>query len=333
MSHAPLRASLFESRVSANGPLPRELLVLASPAAAYGGTITRLRALIARISPRFSVELRPVRTPSDMLAGVRGLRAGVVPVAAGGDGTANLLARAMWKEGLRETPCAVLPLGTGNAFAHALGVGRMGVALEALAAGSVRAVDLMVTSHPEAPAALVSISAGFEGRFIRALAREQTWRRAFAAAHALRAAFEAPDREVELILDGRRFVERGQRHYNAGLYNLPCYAFGAVVHPGADGQDGRAEAVVHASAGSYWRALGKRARWREASVWGTAGGARRRRSPRMTRWERAWFEAPDGLQVDGEHVGPGCFEIRVVRAALQWLVPAGAAPASPMVPA
>ena len=60
-------------------------------------------------------------------------------IAAGGDGTVNAVAN-----GLARSPAAlgILPLGTGNVLAHNLGVARLSDALETLAAGEERSIDL-----------------------------------------------------------------------------------------------------------------------------------------------------------------------------------------------
>jgi diacylglycerol kinase (ATP) len=70
---------------------------------------------------------------------VAGLPDGALAVAAGGDGTVHEVATACVE---RDLAMGILPLGSGNDYVKALGVGTdLGRALEVLVAGKVRAVD------------------------------------------------------------------------------------------------------------------------------------------------------------------------------------------------
>jgi hypothetical protein len=108
------------------------LAVLVNANAKRGGR--RVGVQIARALPGASVRL--TKNIEEITAWLRVLPEGRAVLAAGGDGTAvalvNALARVTPPD--RELPImGVLPLGTGNAWAHALGAPKLHACLEALA--------------------------------------------------------------------------------------------------------------------------------------------------------------------------------------------------------
>jgi len=251
-----------------------------------------------------------VSTRAEARAVVRALGPGAIPVAAGGDGTVNLLAGALWEEHVDRT-MAVLPLGTGNAFAAPLGLGSLPRALAALDTGAERAIDLMVTTHPAAPVATVSLSAGFESRFLLGAASRRTWRRGLAVLGGLAGAALGRSTGIALATDGESLVSMGEAVYNVGLYNFPCYGFGWRMWPDADPGDGVAEAVVCRSARRYWRTLRR----------GLSTALPLDGDPSARRWRTARVESNGPLQIDGEVIAAGRFEVQVVRHAIRVLVP------------
>jgi len=215
---------------------------------------------------------------------------GTLAVAAGGDGTANLVAQALLQAAVPGSVLGVVPLGTGNAFAHSLGVARLDVALNTLVAGSAHRIDVMRTSHPRLPLALVSLSMGFEASFIRHYTRWRRGGRPLAGAMAAAAAAWS-SQAARIDLDGEPFVERGFPVHNAGLYNLPCYAAGRVMWPDADGEDGWAEAVACRGRREYWGIL------RQGLP---TAAPRLRGDPVARRWRSAEISVDGPIQVDGE---------------------------------
>lgn len=290
---------------------PRYLIVLHPGAEGGAG-----RAHVARIldhAPEIRVgsrivELRSVDEACDVLSAAE---AEVVPVAAGGDGTVNLIAQAVRQVRPRAALMGVLPLGTGNAFAHGIGIGVLPRAIAALRARVVRPVDVMCTTHAASPLALVSLSLGFEAAFLRDYARWRGYSRLGAGAAALLRSCAAHHDDVELTLDGAVFVPAGRRVYNAGLYNLPCYAAGRIIWPDADGADGEAEAVAALSVRTYWRILRRGLPTARTRVDG---------DPLVRRWRTARVQTSGPVQVDGEVVSGGAFDVRVEAAGLSVLV-------------
>jgi diacylglycerol kinase family enzyme len=217
-----------------------------------------------------------------------------------------------------------LPLGTANLLARNLGAHDPLRALQTLARGVVRRIDVMRTSDPHAPVALVSVSAGWEGRFIEAYAASRGLGRAAAGVYGLVAAgLRAEAVTLELnevtVLDGREAV------FSAGLYNTRFYAGGLVVSPNADPADGECESFVYRTAATYAAAMTRRLLWsgrlqariirdredRHASV----------DAPQSARWTAAVLVSAGVLQIDGEPRPPQCLALRVEPNALPILVP------------
>lgn len=227
-----------------------------------------------------------------------------VPVAAGGDGTVNLLVQALRMAEAGERPIGVLPLGTGNAFAHEVGAATLERGLELLLTGRPVARDIMLTTNPAVPLALLSLSTGIEDRAIRVLERRRRWVRPMRLLAGGIAGLTAPRTRAKLVVDGRVLTE-GEPVVNAGLYNTRRYGFGRVVFPGADPADGMAEAVVWNRLSDYWRALVR--------------GVRQEREDlgiRMAPWRAATLVAARAVQVDGEPGPGGTFEVRVAQRGL-----------------
>lgn len=172
-------------------------------------------------------------------------------------------------------------------------------------------MDVVHTSHPRMPVSLVGISAGFEGRFIDAWAR---WRSRGRAPAAVAASIRAwPGRGgTTLELDGWEVLEPSERVFAAGLYNMPLYAGGVAMNPGADPFDGIGEGVVYDTSAAYLRTVVAGAR-RETSA--PIHGVRRH----PWRTARIWSDGP--LQIDGEPVGRGAVTARLDPGALSLVVP------------
>ena len=295
----------------------RALCLLMNPGARSGRVVSRVRRLLSpwpRLRER--VEEAIVRTDADVASAVRVMADDAVPVAVGGDGTVNMVVRGLRTAGLEGRRIGVLPLGTGNAFAHSVGLTSPRRALLALAGGRTLAVDVMTTTHRRAALALVSISSGFEAALIADIARRRRLGPLVAAAAGMARSIGGRWRGLVMTIDGAAATDGNETYYNAGLYNHRCYAMGRVVHPTADPCDGRGEAVVWRSARRYWAALARGVEAGKEAAAGTDG------DPVTRRWARATIESEGDIQVDGEACGPaGSFEVRIETRALRVLVP------------
>ncbi len=162
-------------------------------------------------------------------------------LAAGGDGTANEVARGLLGT---HTRLGIVPIGSGNGLARALGIPlRPGPALRALETAAARAIDVgFINDRPFLNVA----GAGFDaavGRAFHERGRRGGRRGLLGYVHLsvreLRA-YRAP--RVVIELDG------GARHeldpFVLTFANGPQYGSRAVINPGARLDDGRLEVVV-----------------------------------------------------------------------------------------
>jgi diacylglycerol kinase family enzyme len=284
--------------------------VLIFAAAASGATTRPLRRLLALPALTGLTRVEMVAGLADALRGLRP-GSGEIAVAVGGDGTANLVARAL-RQHEASPVMGILPLGTGNALAHTLGIGSIERALAALLGGRARTLDVMTTSHPRVTLALASLSCGFDGHFLMRYARRRRLGRPLAAALALPAAIARPRDRIRLVADGADMVAPGEAVFSAGLYNISRFAAGRLVGRGADPGDGRAEAVVCPTGRCYLRTvMGGFDADRD-----DAAGERR-----CAHWREATLESSGPIQFDGEWSGRGCYEVRLDPGGLRVLVP------------
>lgn len=274
------------------------------------GRITRHVGRLLSAAPRAlrNADLRFVSSVGEAIACIAALPPGAIPVAAGGDGTVNLVVRALLGAGVKQRPLGVLPLGTGNVLAHALGVATTRGAVAALVRGGTRSIDLMLTGHPSASVAVMSISVGYESRFIHRMARWRRLGRPVGMAVGAVAALGSGNGGTSVTVDGERLVSPEETFCNAGLYNTAYYGFGRLVLPEAVPDDGEGEAVVHLCGRTYWGALLRGLQRPQREVPG---------APRYRRWCHATLATSLPIQVDGEAVGAGSFEIRIAPRALQ----------------
>jgi diacylglycerol kinase family enzyme len=238
---------------------------------------------------------------ADLRATLSALPPSTWPVAVGGDGTVNLLVRSLRDAGLGSRPFGVLPLGSGNAFAHAIGIGNVRRALLALARARVQSLDVMVSNHPTAPVALVSMSAGFESGLLGELSTERAWRRWSRVIPGLIRHGHRGWNNLDLNVDGDVVVSAHETVYNVG-----CTIFllrirqGDVARRRAQRWSGRSR--------DFFDGAFLLARARDG---GQDAGERGGMDPRWQRWRTARFASPVAFQIDGEVVAGGAYDVRV----------------------
>jgi diacylglycerol kinase (ATP) len=140
------------------GPGAR-LALLVNPVARRAGCTSRVEAAANVIRSRFQVDLIVPADPAAIAAAARAAASshdGIVVL--GGDGTLNRVVNAL---GGGAVPIGLLPLGTGNDFARAMGIPEEPVeAAERLLEGRVKAVDLLdVNGHLFCTAGLLGLPA------------------------------------------------------------------------------------------------------------------------------------------------------------------------------
>jgi diacylglycerol kinase family enzyme len=256
--------------------------------------------------------ISPVASIESAAALLRRLEPHQIAVAAGGDGTVGMIAGALLEPGVPELTLAILPLGTGNTMARALGILNVSHALQVLQHGTVRSVDVMRTSHPPSPVALVTISAGFEAAFIHRYSASRRHSRVWAGLSQMPIALRG-NPSTMLELDGRVVLEPGESSFSVGLYNTPFYAAGIRMSPESDVYDGLGESIVYATAAAYWRTAAAALREDRALP---RNGVQRRR------FRSARIESAYPLQIDGEPVTCATLSVTMELGALRVLTAA-----------
>ncbi|MBT3343584.1 MAG: hypothetical protein HN712_03325 [Gemmatimonadetes bacterium] len=289
----------------------KSLLFFVNERARSGGAVpVLLRSLAAPLLQ--SVPTSVVRFVDDdgIRKGLETLKRGMTPVAVGGDGTLVSVVRILREAGRAEEPIGVLPLGTGNGVAHSLGIGDLSQATEALVTGAPRSLDVMTTTHPDAPLSLLSISVGVESLAMQDFAK---WRRTSRWVGALAGGLRRGTRRVSGITveaDGQRHVSPRDQFCNVGLYNVPCYGFGVTPHPRADAEDGLADLRIHRGRVGYWAYMA-------AALLNRASPLNRR--PDWLRIQHATISSPLPVQIDGETLPAAQFDVNVLRGAVRIL--------------
>ncbi|MCC7052472.1 MAG: hypothetical protein IT355_04340 [Gemmatimonadaceae bacterium] len=293
--HESSRFVFLINAAAGTGKAPRRLV---SMLAAHPGVLARSRFLRTATTAALDAALR--------------LADDEIPVAVGGDGSLNALVTLMDRRGELQRTLGLVPFGTGNATAHTLGLASPVVALRALEQGRTRSIDMMRTSIPHQPIALVSCSTGFESEFLQRYAALRYRSRQWAGWSALLLNLPTRISGVTLVVDGTEWVHPTSLVHNVGLYNIPHYAFGCVMWRGMEPDDGLAIAAEVSTPLRYWNLM---ARGVQAPDLARAG-APALPGVRTIRWKRAELRSPTPLQVDGEPMGVNVAELAVDSRAL-----------------
>ncbi len=286
---------------------PQRFVFLVNAAAGTGRAPRTLDALLQR-QPELAARSRIVRSSSAAeLSALLRLADDEVPTAVGGDGSFNALVTLMDRRGELQRTLALVPFGTGNATAHTLGLRSAALAMTALERGETTAIDIMRTSIPAAPIALVSCSTGFESNFLQRYSALRYRSKEYAGVIALVMNASRRTRGVTLDIDGTAWVHDTERVHNVGVYNIPHYAFGKVMWRGVAKDDGLAIAAAVSSPLWYWNLM---ARGISAPL---EASTPEQRLPgvRTIRWHTAVLTSPLRLQIDGESIDANHAELTV----------------------
>jgi diacylglycerol kinase family enzyme len=287
-------------------------VMLVNPAARDGLTLQRLQlALLTAPDIADAIEIREVRNMEETGDVVAAMDDDTIPVAVGGDGTINVLARVV-REVRAGRPIGIMPMGTGNAVAHGMGVGTLGRALDALRFPEVRSMDVFDTTHPDIPLALISVSVGGESTLLKEMSQLQTWQRVIGAIKGTVEGVTRDFSETTVTLDGRTMLSPDESFFNAGLYNHRTYAFGREIFPGNDPGDGEGLCVTWIKPPLYFKTY----------LQGLQPDADPDGDPRFRPWKKAHIDTTLPVQFDGEFAGEGgSFEVTVAPGAIRVIVP------------
>jgi len=212
--------------------------------------------------------------------------------ALGGDGTAREVAAGLLGSG---TPLGILPAGTANLMALALGLPRDPVAAAAmLCRAPSRRFDAGLAGGS---AFLMMISAGLDARALAAL--DQDFKSRFGKAAVLlqgvREWWRYGYPEIEVVADGERLPAATF----VAVCNIPYYGGSYRMAPGARADDGRFELVTFHGTG--------RAPTLAFILGLLTGRHTRRRDVHVRTIEEVVFSVPPGagVQIDGDPILPG----------------------------
>lgn len=123
----------------------RQVLLIMNPAAGAGRARTTAGDAVRQLQAAgFSVNLRETAGTGDATRFAAEAAAGGafgIVAAAGGDGTAREVCSGVLGSANPGQPVLIVPLGTGNDFAHVVGTGTVAAAVHAAAHGTTRALD------------------------------------------------------------------------------------------------------------------------------------------------------------------------------------------------
>jgi YegS/Rv2252/BmrU family lipid kinase len=177
-------------------------------------------------------------------------------VAVGGDGSLHAALNALWRAGRPDAPVGLVPLGTGNDFARALGVPlEAGPAAEALVAGTPRRLDLAVTGDGEVVVNVAHAGIGAEAADAATGLKDKLGPLAYPLG-ALWAGATHAGWALAVDVDGERLTVATpeDRLLMVGVANGSCIGGGAPLAPDARPDDGLLDVVVVAATGPAARA-------------------------------------------------------------------------------
>jgi diacylglycerol kinase (ATP) len=197
--------------------MQRDWLLIGNPEAGAGQAPKLWSRLIQQFPDAASLRVYWTSAPgeaADLARSAAGQRETVVAV--GGDGTVNTVATGLIEAGVRETVLGVLPLGTGNDAARALGHADPLSAWAALEGGQTRRIDVIEVQCANGASektrySLVYAAAGFAAEILkRTTPRVKRWagRRGCYTIGCLRALFGWQSPHMRVRCDGREFVGR-----------------------------------------------------------------------------------------------------------------------------
>ena len=283
-----------------------------NPNAGYGKAAWDFDNFLSR-NPLIARNSRTVAVSGleSVVAGVQNCSAEQIIISAGGDGTANMLAQALHVTGNLCKPFTLLPLGTGNALAHSIGIHSQDIAAHVLSEGKIRSMDVMLTDYPGKSIALISVSIGFEAIL---MGHREVWRKRKilkTVFSVMGAAFSRSIRETSVVIDGQQCCWDSARYFNIGFYAQPCLAFGRRIFTSNAVACVNVRGVVSDTPIAYWCLIAK--------------GEKRCENfqPRgiFREWSTAVIATSGAVQIDGEPLDGRRITLRHWPQAMKIMVP------------
>ncbi|MGW0803483.1 diacylglycerol/lipid kinase family protein [Nonomuraea sp. NPDC002799] len=233
--------------------MARKLLAIANPAAGGDDEETR-RTVLRTLGAEADVVDRVVEGPAD-LDRVLAEHPGRVPVVLGGDGTLHrVVAALLGRDELAARPVGLIPMGTGNDLARALGIplDPREAALVVLH-GAERRLDLLVDDDGGIVLNAVHVGVGAVASQ-QATALKPVLRRAAYAVGALLAGMRSQGWHSKVRVDGTLVADGRRRVLMVGIGNGSSIGGGTPLAPGARPDDGLADVVVSFAVSPWARA-------------------------------------------------------------------------------
>jgi YegS/Rv2252/BmrU family lipid kinase len=221
----------------------RRLLVIGNPAA--GGVDGQTReTVLATLSDDADVLSGDVAEPGD-LGRILGEHPDRIPVVLGGDGTVHAVVAALLaRDELATRPIGLVPLGTGNDLARALGIPLdPREAAQAVARGRERALDLLVDGEGGIVVNAVHVGVGARASE-QAVALKPVLRRAAYAVGALLAGARTQGWRLRVRVDDELVSDGRRRVLMVGVGNGVSIGGGTPLAPDARPDDGLADVFV-----------------------------------------------------------------------------------------
>jgi diacylglycerol kinase (ATP) len=238
------------------------LLVITNTDAGTADEETLDRAL-ATLFDRVSIEVTATSNPGE-LDGVLHRAGSRVIVVAGGDGSLHAVIAALHRRhDLSKAVLGLLPLGTGNDFARAMGIPlEAEAAAQVLVDGEVRPVDLVVDElggivvnqvHVGASAQASRRGARWKERLGKVGYRKVNLGRLGYPLGALLAAVKPPYLRLRVEVDGEVVVDLDEPVLMVAVGNGPTVGGGAELAPEADPEDGKVDVMISRAIGPVAR--------------------------------------------------------------------------------
>jgi YegS/Rv2252/BmrU family lipid kinase len=238
------------------------LLVITNTDAGTADEETLDRAL-ATLFDRVSIEVTATSNPGE-LDGVLHRAGSRVIVVAGGDGSLHAVIAALHRRhDLSKAVLGLLPLGTGNDFARAMGIPlEAEAAAQVLVDGEVRPVDLVVDELGGVVVNNVHVGAGAQASRRGARWKERLGKIGYGRVNlgragypigALLAAVKPPYLRLRVEVDGEVVVDFDDPVLMVAIGNGPTVGGGAALAPEADPEDGKVDVMISRAIGPWAR--------------------------------------------------------------------------------
>jgi YegS/Rv2252/BmrU family lipid kinase len=227
------------------------LLASAHAGSTEDEAVEAARAVLAEAGP---VEVVSTATPEELDAALDacGERSLVV---AGGDGSLHLVVTRLHARGeLQERPLALVPLGTGNDLARAVGLPLDPAdAARLVLAGRHRPIDLLEDDAGGLVVNAVHVGVGAEAAVSAGRLKPLLGLLAYPLG-ALAAGLRSTGWRLRVVVDGRVLADDHRRALMVGIGNGPSIGGGSELLPGALPDDGLLDVMVSRATGPFARA-------------------------------------------------------------------------------